>query len=67
MNNRDDSDVLIQICQDRFHFDISFPSAVSWQQLRITEAIEVDSKLFKFTLPQAFEVKVFQCYTCVYK
>ena len=31
----------------------------------IAEAIEVDSKPFKFIL--SFEVKVFQCYMCMYK
>ena len=31
----------------------------------IAEAIEVDSKPSKFILP--FEIKVFQCYMCMYK
>ena len=31
----------------------------------IIEAMEVNNKPFKFILP--FEVKVFQCYTCMYK
>ena len=31
----------------------------------IAEAMEVDNKTFKFILP--FEVKVLQCYTCMYK
>ena len=66
MNDRDNSDVLVQICWNRFHFDVSFPPAVFLVAV-IAEAIEVDSKPLKFTLPQAFEVRVFQCYMCVYK
>ena len=56
MNDHDDLDV------DRFYFDVSsFPPAVASQQV----SLEVDNKPLKFILP--FEVKVFQCYTCVYK
>ena len=61
MNDCDDLDV------DRFHFNVSFPPVASCSAAVIAEAIEVDSKPFKFTLPQTFEVKVFQCYTCMYK
>ena len=56
MNDRNDSDV------DCFHFNVSsFPPAIARQQI----APEVDNKPLKFILP--FEVKVFQCYICVYK
>ena len=44
---------------------IAFISSSSRLVAVIAEAIEVDNKPFKFILP--FEVKVFQCYICMYK
>ena len=44
---------------------INFISPSSRFAAVIAEAIEVDNKPFIFILP--FEVKVFQCYTCMYK
>ena len=47
---------------DRFHFNVSsFPPAVARQQV----SLELDNNPLKFIL--TFEVKVFQCYKCVYK
>ena len=44
---------------------IAFISSSSRLAAVIAETIEVDNKPFKFNLP--FEVKVFQCYMCMYK